>query len=319
MSRSPHQQGRHLAGLVALGVGVLCACTVDTSEIKWVPDMLLDGEGAEAGDGGVANIGGVANVGGVVNIGGIGKGGSPASAGSGGAGTGGSKQMGGMPGGGIDAGGMPGGGAPSEMCLVVRGDPAEPVLDDLEDGDNDLPRFAGRQGGWYVVNDMTGNQMPSGAANMPVVPTTPGFMSSYAMHTVGGGFTEWGAVLGLVLLPQPPPRPPCPYDLSRHSGLRFAVRGMTSGATVWVQVATVQTHRQEQGGTCMLGGDCGDHHGIFVPVSATWTSVDVNFSDLAQNGWGAPFDLDLRQVLNIEFLVGANSTFDLWVDQLAFY
>lgn len=301
--------GAMLAGLV------LSACSVDISGVTFLRDEAFE-------KGGVGNTGGV-----VSKAGSSGKSGS----GSGGASTGGSKQTagtnaggtnvggtdtGGTDTGGTDTGGM--GGMLPEVCPVESGDPALPLLDDLDDGDVGLPISAGRVGGWFVVGDDGGGTLIP-EPSMPLEPDSPGFDTPYAMHMSGGGFEVWGATLGLALLAPFADRPPCPYDVSPHAGVRFMLKGMSSDAIVRFQMPTVATHPTELGGTCMLAQGCSDHYGIDLMVPSQWTEVEIDFADLSQVGWGEPFPLDLREVLNMEFRVRENTTFDIWIDDLRFY
>lgn len=309
---------RSLKSLVALGATALGACSVDTSDVHFVDDDVFaqrtgNGGGPASNTGGAANIGGVANVAGALN-----KAGSPGLAGSS---NGGSSPTAGSPPAGSGSGGMGigGGGSPGE-CKKAVGNPTALLIDDLEDGDPALPMLGGREGGWYVSNDgtPTGMQMP--ATSMPPKPVSGGANGSrYAMHTSGSGFTLWGANMGLTLL-HGPGRPPCPYDVTPHRGIRFYIMGTNSDGAVRFVVPTVQTHAVAQGGTCVGQGKCGDHFGYDIEsVPTSWKQLSVSFDQLTQVGFGAPVVFDETQVLNVEFSLGRGATFDISVDQLEFY
>jgi hypothetical protein len=77
------------------------------------------------------------------------------------------------------------------------------------------------------------------------------------------------------------------------------------------------------------GGDCsGDYpycHDYFdsavFTLSSTWTQHTVSFSSLEKDYAGTSMSsTDERYILNLLFFVGSSgSTFDLWLDDVAFY
>jgi hypothetical protein len=332
MSRKKQQQ-RGLAFVVA--ASALAACSVDTSDIHFVPDDALRATAgtssvvtgnAGAGDD-VDNVGG-GTTGGQVNVAGVqNKAGTSGKAGANTGGVGavaGASPVGG--GGGVPSGGgggVPNGGTPGR-CGMRLGNPTEPLIDDLDDGDPKLPMFGGREGGWYVSNDGSplGTQKPP--ANMPPLPDKPGApprtgaaASPAAMHTSGSGFTAWGANMGLTLY-QPPGLGACPYDASPHRGVRFWIKSAIRDATVRFVLPTVETHASAQGGTCTKS--CGDHYGVDIsPVPTVWTQLEIPFAELTQRGFGTAVKFYPSHALNVEWSIGLAEDFDFWVDQVEFY
>lgn len=325
---------RHQRGLsFMVAAGVLAACSVDTSDVHFVPDDVLDSTGATSSvisTGNVGNVGaggdiddtgGVANTGGVPNVGGVSsKAGSPGTAGFG---TGGVSPSAGASSFGGTGGGFPGGGT-SGRCQMRIGNPTELLIDDLEDGDPKLPMFGGREGGWYVSNDGSPFGMQKPAPNMPPPPDKPGSppragaaATSAAMHMSGSGFTDWGANMGLTLY-LPPGAGACPYDVSPHRGVRFWIKSMLPDSTVRFVIPTVETHAPAQGGTCPR--NCGDHFGVEIsPVPTVWTPFEVEFAKLSQAGVGTAAKFYPNHALNVEWSVGFAEDFDFWVDQVEFY
>jgi hypothetical protein len=317
MRRAGKKQIRNRAALMVLTAGALSACVVDKSDIEFVPkSYFVDDTGGSAG---VTNKGGSD---------------TEAGEGSGGSSTGGSKQTGGsktggnggmtsagMGGGGTGNGGM-GGMMPTD-CTPGVADPLRPGIDDLEDADPAILPNAGRRGGWYTYNDGTSTQMPMAGPNMPPMHEMGGAMgTSFSMHTRGGPFTIWGAGLGIVLNGVPD-KPPCAYDVTPHDGLRFWARGMNTNMRLRVSFATVSSHAVAQGGTCQEMDPnmtlCGDHFGYDFALSTSWQQVVVRWDQLTQNGWGKVVPLDLERVINIEFTVVRDVTFDFWIDEVTFY
>jgi hypothetical protein len=326
---SLNKNHRRVLGFIVLS-GVVGACSVDTSDVHFVPDDVLAIANGGTGAGGDTDTGGVANMGGVVNVAGmVNKAGTTGKAGAGNGGsstTGGVASAGSSVGGATGMGGMGGMGGminPSQ-CKLAAGNATDTLIDDLEDGNPRLPMIAGREGGWYVSNDATpgGQQLPVPSMMMPPAPERPGaprngVMSAFAMHTSGSGFESWGANMGLTLL-QPPGGPACPYDVSRHGGVRFWIRTDLKDSTVRFAMPTLETHAPMQGGTCPQR--CGDHYGFNIsPVPGTWTQIEVKFADMRQQNFGIVTMFYPAHVLNVEFSVTHSVDFDFWVDQLEFF
>lgn len=126
---SMNKNRRRGFGFAVSALGLLAACSVDTSDVNFVDDDVLSmttGATGDTGSGGVPVTAGVANVGGVVNVAGVLN--KAGSSGKAGASTGGSNATAGAPSGGMSGGGMPsggmgaGGGPPAGgyPCKVVR-------------------------------------------------------------------------------------------------------------------------------------------------------------------------------------------------------
>jgi len=286
-----------------------------------------DANGAGGGGGGAGGRGGTSANGGASSRGGTsggsGTGGNGGASGRGGAtGNGGASGRGGTNGGaGTGAtGGVSGtggttgaGGSGGSAC------PGTPpaaggttLIDDLEDGNGDIPNVDGRRGKWYTVNDGTaGTQNPSPSGTF--VPVSGGAQgSNYSARTWGSGFTSWGAAMGVQL--NAAGQNQCPYDVSRYSGVTFYAKG---SGTVTISVATSATVPVDRGGTCTSG--CLDYYATKVVLSSAWTSERIHWTDLKQAGWGTPVSFNASQVLFIEFEFGAGVSFDLYVDDLAFF
>ncbi len=273
-----------------------------------------DGGGGASGAAGHAGRSGSAGQSGSAGDGSAGQGGSAGQAGS--AGEGGSAGLGGVAGQGGSAGQ---GGAAGQSGSGGEGGGlnASAVLDDFEDGDDALPEFSGRSGYWFLFNDETATQLPSGTTFGPEAGGPGG--STHAAHTSGGSFTKWGAGLGVDL--NAGSGKPLPYDLSAYRGLALSVRGSSNTSlnnVVRLAVTTSAVVGSDSGGTC-TATECGDAHGLALTLGSQWQTIEVPFASLAQEGWGAVAPFDAAKVLSIEFSVGVNEPFDFWIDDLRFY
>jgi len=329
-------RGSRAVAVTSLGLAVLVACA--QSEEAAV-GRGSGNHGGEAGNalGGAATAGttasgaggnpsntnggmlNAAGVGGTSSVGGsaAGSGGSGGSAGSvGNGGAGGTSSTGGKGGasgasGSVGASGSSGSGGVviSPGCSVppiAAG--SKPLIDDFEDRDGVVANFEQRSGGWFSYNDMSGGaQLPAGTTPLPVASDR-----GYSMNTSGSGFTSWGAGIGFVT------HSGCPYDASAYHGFKFYLKGsVNSAGSLAVRVRTAATTPSGGGGTCTA--NCFDHYSVSVPVSATWAQVSVAWTDLKQAGFGTPSPFQANAIIGSNFEVGANQTFDLWLDDLNFF
>lgn len=228
--------------------------------------------------------------------------GSSAQGGSGG------DTMGGVPPGGGSAGGPP-------VVLPSGVD----LLDDMEDANFYLSPAPPRFGFWYVAGDGTmGSTVPEIAKLISKLePARDG--STQAVHFAASGFTKWGSSVGFSFTDVANKRKP--YDAGTAAkGLVFWVKGsIKDDAKLRVLFPTTPT--DPTGKLC--GGDgqgeCLDHFGTQITVTAEWTRVPIAFASLRQAGWGALIEtgFDSKQMLGIEWTADLHDL-DIWIDDVSF-
>lgn len=330
-SMNKHRRG---FGFVVAG-SILAACSVDTSDVHFVPDDVLNATG-DAGKLGTGNTGtGADDAGGADTGGSTGTGGSgnkagttgKAGAGTGGVNTAGNTGTAGAPNGGNPPlGGM--GGMPLN-CPMAVANRNEPLIDNFDDGDPGLPMppLGGRVGGWFVVNDgsTSGTQTPpANDPTRPPKPTPPGFDGKgFALFTQGKGFVDWGAGLGMTFSNGPAMKA-CVYDASIHVGIRFRTFGKVTGPDPYlhIHVVTTDVADREHSGTCdAMNEKCYDNFNFDVrlPGVGVWEEHAVPFTDFKQAGWGAPKKFYPNHLLNLEFVAGPGAEFEFGIDQVEFY
>jgi hypothetical protein len=193
-------------------------------------------------------------------------------------------------------GGTPGGGGLNENPTG-----SDVVLDNMEDGDHRVNLVQGRGGYWYSYNSGDGTQTPAadptGLGATPFTMTPGGANgSAYAAHTSGSGFPATGyAGIGFNFTD-----PMGSYDLSACSGIGF----LAKGSAFRVRLPTPATQVDY------------DDFGAVVTPGADWTSHEILWTDLTQEGWGTPTTFDPAQVLAIQFQAASAATFDFWVDEI---
>jgi len=199
------------------------------------------------------------------------------------------------------------------------------MIDDFEDGDELIFERQGRKGAWFVTNDGKGMQTPeAGAAALPSAFVLTRDGSARGMHTAGGPFQTWGAMIGTTLAADGDKE--SSYDLSGYQGLKLWVRSNSvapaAAKQVRLNLVTPATSSNMGSGSCL---PCGDHWGADIPLTSKWVLIDVPFADLDQGGgFGGPrppmiMMPDLTSVTSLQFQFPQGVTFDLWLDDIQLY
>lgn len=214
------------------------------------------------------------------------------------------------------------------------------LIDDFDD--QDAQHLGnGTSGFWFVQQDQTGEIVspspPDGKLDPPrpaVGLSSPGGLTrdGYALHFVGGGFSTWGASVSAAF--SAVDHHWCGFDASSYSGVTFWVRGsvdFVGEATsslrqelrekLIVQINERDTMPRDVGGTCdPQKGQCWDAFRARIAVTDCWKRISVPFHLIAQDGWGTSGgDLDTEELTLLGFQVEWDQTFDLWIDEVAFY
>lgn len=228
--------------------------------------------------------------------------------GTGGAGTGGQQADAAPPRdmGGAVADARPVDAAPPAMMMCTAPPAAADMVSDFGamTGNIEVMAVGGRgPTNWSVVGD--------GSAGMGTVTAQaiPGGRcgSSFGLKFAGANYSTWGALTRASFRPMSQP-----YDGSAYTALRFFARG-DGVATVGVKIADVFT--SSTGRMCMK---CGDHFGNDITVGPNWQMYTLPFAMMKQGGSGDPRpSLTAAQLLHIEFVVGKNLAFELWLDDIS--
>jgi hypothetical protein len=206
-------------------------------------------------------------------------------------------------------------------CIADDPVAATDIIDDMEDGDNKIAPIGARSGVWYAFNDKSGGtQAPLGAVNGERIPDGGRGESRFAMHTSGGGFTQWGSGIGFDFNnPNGGEATKLPYDATGYSGIRLWARAAEE-QPLRMTVPDVRT--DPAGNLCSdTEKGCDDHFGVLLQVGTEWRRFDVPFATLRQQGFGnpEPDGLAIGDLLGVHFQVPANSDFDFWIDDVSLY
>jgi endoglucanase len=213
-----------------------------------------------------------------------------------------------------------------KIAGVVGGDPAdlkicrtgvrpadEGMIDDLEDGNNQVALEGGRDGYWWPKKDEKGSTLDP----EPFAPSEGGAAGSeMAMHAHGKTSSAdgaWGAGFGVNMLNQGKL-----YDASRYAGFSFKAKaGAASTKHVRFKIADINTHKD--GGICTTA--CWNHFGKELSLTPEWKEYRVLFSEARQEDyWGDPRPpaVTPSKLIAVDWSIGTGQNYDIWVDDLTF-
>ena len=180
------------------------------------------------------------------------------------------------------------------------------LIANMETSSNQILVQQGRNGVWFDYVDGSGTITPS-AVN-PFVMSQPGVNGeNYAAHI--SGMDPSYAGLGLDFT-----NPVGSYDASAYSGFTFWAKGSVP-LMISAQAPEVATQPLADGGTCTF--NCSDSFQQSLNIGTTWTQYTVYFSNLRQEGWGAPAVFNSSQLTGLQWAMPTGN-FDLWVGDVSF-
>jgi hypothetical protein len=118
---------------------------------------------------------------------------------------------------------------------------------------------------------------------------------------------------------------PAQFNASSFLGISFRAKlGAGAGHSVLLKVTDAQIVPTAEGGACSATEVDPECHNAFGATLATltdqWQTFSYSWADLAQDGtWGQRFDaIDPTRLIAMQFQVGANVSFNYWIDDVAF-
>lgn len=187
---------------------------------------------------------------------------------------------------------------------------SDSLIEDGEDGDNQILKREGRGGYWYTSVDTEGSVIEPGSFK---ISTEGGHAGSKGVAHVKVKMAPAGwsvyASMGFGLAD-----PAGPYDASRYSGVTFWAKGPAH-----VRFKVPDLYTQPGGGYCK---DCYNDFGIELALTSEWQRYTIPFSWLSQqSGWGDPRpEVAKNAIYGLQWQVGSRGrTFDVYVDDIAFF
>ena len=219
-----------------------------------------------------------------------------------------------------------GGGEMVDCSAMPLPSNADDVISTFEDGTGNVQQVAGRGGGFYMYNDMTGTQMPP-PGMLPDARMEARCGGMFALCMSGSGFTVWGAGMGTDLGPTSSDdagmMTKTTYDASMYTGVSFWAKA-NPGSALAMRVSMKDANTAPEGGNCDATMDsgaeaCNDDWGKNITLTTSWAPYTMTFSEMRQSMWGKQFPaFDASAVYAIQFQVNKGLDFDLCIDDLAF-
>jgi len=188
------------------------------------------------------------------------------------------------------------------------------MIEDSEDGDDQILVSGGRGGYVYTFADDKGSKIVPGADDFK--PASGGADGSFrSIHMSGKMLTGDDAFAGVGLSFK---EPEGPIDASQYTGVVFwAKRSAASSTALRFMVGDKNT--DPLGKVCT---ECDNDFGVNFEVTEEWTRYEVSFADLKQEGgWGAPRPeaLDKSTLYGLKWQVQTQGAdFDVSIDQIGF-
>ena len=191
------------------------------------------------------------------------------------------------------------------------------VVDDGEDGNNQVSDSGGRAGYWYTFLDKVGSTIspkPEGQGGKFAM-APGGRQSQFGVNAKGkvatGDIVYSGVGFNFL-------DPKSPYDASKYDGISFwAKRGPNSTGKVRLKVPDDNT--DPEGKVCSA---CFNDFGKDLSLSEEWTRYTISFADMRQlSGWGAPHPprINDKKIYGMQWQVNQpGATFDISIDDIEF-
>ena len=197
--------------------------------------------------------------------------------------------------------------------------PADPkcgpdaIIEDAENGDDQIVVVEGRSGYIYTFVDEKGTTIEPGSDSFQ--PGWPGAHKSRSALHIKGKLATGEAYAGVGFAMTEPMKP---YDISKYKGVSFLAK-VGEGSTTSMRFKIPDVNTDPAGGKC---SECFNDFGVDFAASTEWTRYTVMFSDLKQgDGWGNPNPpaLTTTAVYGMQWQTDAGGKdYDIWVDDVSF-
>ena len=223
----------------------------------------------------------------------------------------------------------------SGHCVADLTIPTGDMIDNFEDSNFNLPTTNGRVGNWYFYNAPDSSGLSMSTWMMAPIDGQRGPTSLVGQHATGSNFPSWGCGIGVDLdNPGGGQSSKIPYNASFDDG---GTPTPYAGVTFWARAASSLSvgivfpdgDTDAAGGLCNQTGTvaCGpnpcvcDHHYLTAATfSPEWKRYTILFKDLQLEAGTVPTPgpFDATRLVSIQFRINGGTTFDFWVDDVAF-
>ena len=183
------------------------------------------------------------------------------------------------------------------------------LIDDMEDGDNQIAKRAGRDGYWYSSRDPWGSSVePYPKFTMSRADRPGGSFSARLKGRIANTGESLYAGMGFSFTD-----PRTPYNASSAKGIRFWAKGPGR-----VRLKLPDANTTPEGDRCK---DCYNDFGVDLYLQDQWVRYTVPFESMSQQpGWGDRTPkLSSGELFAVEWQVNKpGAEFDIWIDDVEF-
>jgi endoglucanase len=206
--------------------------------------------------------------------------------------------------------------APGPMTVPDKDCPADFMIDDAEDNNNQVTVQKGRKGYWYTFVDKAGSTL-SPPAGTKFLMSAGGARGSARAARMIGKVSSAGdplfAGMGFSLTD-----PKGPYDATEYSGVSFYAK-VGPGSTKAVRLKVPDINTDPAGKKCT---ECFNDFGADLTLTEQWQKYTIPFATMKQmEGWGSPqpSTIDKSKLYGLQWQVAAQgASYDVWIDDVQF-
>jgi endoglucanase len=194
--------------------------------------------------------------------------------------------------------------------------PKDFVIDDFQDGNNQVLVQEGRKGYWYTFVDKVGTTVSPPAGHKFIMSAGGANGSPFAARMLGkvsaSGDPQYSG-MGFSFT-----NPKGAYDASKYKGVAFWAKvGPGSQKAVRVKVPDINT--DPDGKVCT---ECFNDFGVDLDLTEQWTKYTITFDKMSQmEGWGSPQKdrIDSTKLYGMQWQVNKpGQSYDLWISDVSF-
>jgi hypothetical protein len=194
------------------------------------------------------------------------------------------------------------------------------LVDDMEDGNQNILLHQGRNGAWYTVAgpDASAEPEPMKAFSMATVTGAPPVAgSTRCFQFTGKGGSGWGAMGAFDFRAIATPK--VVYDASAYKGISFWVKA-AAAVHIAVRIPIKNTTAEANGSCVGTSAGCENHYGADVALTTSWKQVTLLWANLAQDpAWGHKVPFTANALVSTQFVVVKDTpTTTFWIDDIAF-
>jgi endoglucanase len=205
---------------------------------------------------------------------------------------------------------------PGPATVPDKDCPADFVIDDAEDNNNQVKQAGGRNGYWYTYADKQGTTISPPAHTKFLMSQGGAKDSKYSAHMLGKISANGDPLFGGMGFSFTDPKGP--YDASKYTGISFWAKvGPGSTKTLRLKVPDVNT--DPDGKVCK---ECFNDFGADLTLTDQWKKYTLPFASLKQmKDWGDPnpASINKSKLYGMQWQVNdSGASYDIWIDEVQF-